>query len=73
MKQSEFLRANELFHGSNIVRKYTFKATHTRDDCALLASANHHLAMVFDVSRGYSALFRNKDCFECLSPHEIAA
>jgi len=46
--------------------KYSFKSINTRDNCALLARANHKLAMNF-------ALFSEKDCFECLSPHNIAA
>ena len=92
MKQSCFTGTKELFPGSDIVRKYTFKTVFSRDNCALLARANHQLsqnfAMVWDKSallatvcpiqiaiaeltRGYSAHFR--DCFECLSPHEIAA
>jgi hypothetical protein len=71
MKQSEFLRTKELFHGSDIVRKYTFKTVNTRDNYALLAKANHHLAMDFAISGEKSAHFQ--DCFECLSPHEIAA
>ena len=92
MEQSRFLRAIEIFPGSDIVRKYSFKTVNTRDNCALLARENRQLAMDFAVSRdesaliavvcpvqaaisgltrGYSAYFQ--DCFECLSPHEIAA
>jgi len=73
MKQSEFLRTKELFPGSNIVRKFTFKTFGTRDSYALLARANHNLAMNFAISGGKSALFQEKDCFECLSPHKTAA
>ncbi len=72
MKQSEILRTNELFHGSDIVRKYTFKTMDTRDSYALLARENHNLAMIFAVWEEKSALFQEKDCFECLSPHKIA-
>ena len=92
MEQSNFLRAIELFPGSDTVRKYSFKMINTRDNCALLSRTNHQLAMDFAISRdesaliavvcpiqaailgltrGYSAHFQ--DCFECLSPHEIAA
>jgi len=92
MEQSQFLRAIELFNGSDIVRKFSFKMISVRGNCALLARANHRLAMDFAVSgdksaliavvspvqaaiseltRGYSAHFQ--DCFECLSPHKIAA
>ena len=73
MKQSNFLRANELFSGSNIVRKLIFKTTEIRDSYAILARANHNLAMNFAPARERSALFQIKDCFECLSPHETAA
>jgi hypothetical protein len=69
MKQSEFLRIKELFHRSDIVRKYSFKTVSTRDSYAILARANHYLAMIFAISRGESALFQKKDCFECLSPY----
>lgn len=34
MNQSLFLCARELFPGSDIVRKYTFKAINTRDKSA---------------------------------------
>ena len=73
MKQSKFLRTSEVFPGSDVVRKYSFKTIGTRDSYALLARANHNLAMDFAISGEQSALFQNKDCFECLSPHEIAA
>ena len=92
MEQSKFLRAMELFPGSDIVRKYSFKTMNARDNCALLAKENRQLAMDFAVSRDESALIavvcpvqaavlgltrgysiHFQDCFECLSPHEIAA
>ena len=73
MKQSYFLRAKEVFLGSDIVRKYTFKAINVRDNYALLAKANHQLAMDFAISRERYAHFQRIDCFECLSPHETAA
>jgi hypothetical protein len=73
MKQSNILRAKELFPGSDIVRKYSFKAIDTRDNYALLAKANRQLSQDFAASREKSIHFQNKDCFECLSLHEIAA
>ena len=73
MKQSKLLCAMEVFHGSDIVRRFTFKAMNTRDNCALLAVQNHQLAMIPVLSRGKSAHFWKNDCFECLSPHVIAA
>ena len=71
MKQSKFLRTSEVFPGSNVVRKDSFKAMGTRDSYALLAKANHICAIDFAVLRERSALFED-DCFECLSPHKIA-
>jgi hypothetical protein len=62
-----------LFPGSDVVRRFTFKMIDTRDSYALLARANHLLAQDFANSRETSALFQKKDCFECLSPHDIAA
>ena len=67
MKQSELLRAKELFPGSEIVRSFSFKAIATRGNCAHLAVLNHQLAMTSVAPRGQSALFWKKDCFECLS------
>ena len=71
MKQSIFLRTKEFFHGNDSVRNFSFKVANTRDSYALLAKANHQLAMSFAISRGKSVHFH--DCFECLSPHEKAA
>jgi hypothetical protein len=69
MKQSY---QKDLFPGSAIVRKYTFKTVlDTRDHSALLARANHQMSQAFAAPRGKSAIL--SDCFECLSPHEIAA
>jgi len=68
MMQSYFLGAKELFPESDAIRKHTFKTVNTRDSYALLARANHQLAYGFAISRGKSALFQKKDCFECLSP-----
>ncbi len=73
MKQSRFLRAKELFPGSDIVRRYSFKTIGRWDHYALLARANHRLAMGFAIRGEKSAFFEGKDCFECLSPHKIAA
>jgi len=87
MKQS----CNELFPGSDIVRKYTFKTVNApRGNFALLARANHQLSQDFADTRDNCALLAppktaifaligdshaifQHDCFECLSPHEIAA
>ncbi len=52
MKQSKFLRTKEIFPGSVIVRKYSFKTMDTRDSYALLARANHNLAMNFAILGG---------------------
>ena len=59
---------NELFPGSDVVRKYSFKAIFLRNSSALMARANNHLAMNFAGTRGQSALFWEKDCFECIPP-----
>ena len=72
MKQSNILRARELFPGSDIVRKYTFKAIQSGDKSALLAKENHILAMELAVLRVESALLQGRDCFECLSPRGMA-
>jgi len=71
MKQSELLRTMKVIPGSDIVRKYSFKTVRNSD--ALLARENHNLAMNIAISREKSVHFQEKDCFECISPHEIAA
>lgn len=71
--QSLFLRTKELFLGSDVVRKYSFKTVNTRDNCALFARANHQLAQNVSDTRDTSAHSHNNDCFECLSPHNISA
>ena len=48
------LLVNELFPGSGIVRRFTFKMIDTRDNYALLAGANRQLAQVFANSREQS-------------------
>ena len=73
MKQSYFTDEKELFPGSYIVRNYSFKAMRLGDSYALLAVILPNLAALLVLLRGKSALFQKKDCFECLSPHEIAA
>jgi hypothetical protein len=64
---------DELFPGSNIVRRFTFKMIDPRDSYALLAKVNNQLTANFANSREQSVLFCIKDRFECLSPHNIAA
>lgn len=74
MKQSCVLQTlgRTLVPGSNILRRDTFKAMDTRGYCALLGRENHLLAFGFSGSRDKSALFREKDCFDCQSPHRAA-
>ena len=56
MKQSLFLHTKEIFPGSDIVRKYTFRTINTRDNCALLARANRQLSQDSAILQGQSAL-----------------
>lgn len=72
MRQSNLLCAMDVFAGSDIVRRFTFKTVGTRDNCALLAVLNHQLAMIPVISREQSAHFLKNDCFECLSPYKSA-
>ena len=73
MKQLELLFSDEVFSGSDIVQRFTFKTMGVWDKSALLAVFNHHLAASFALSWDKSAQMRKQDCFECLSPHNIAA
>ena len=89
MKQSELLRAKEMFPGN---MEYAFKTINARDNSALLARANHQLSQSFAEAGDRSALLavvcpvqtaiagltrgysaHFRDCFECLSPHNTAA
>ena len=71
MKQSMFLRADEVFPGSIIINNRAFKMVDTRDKSALLAVVCPIQAAISALTGEKSAHFQ--DCFECLSPHEIAA
>ena len=76
MKQLTDKRAKELFHGSDIVRKYTFKTVSTGDSYALLGRSYRRMVSTLALFRDNSAHFQQKqqkNCFECHSPHEIAA
>lgn len=81
MTQSFLLCTQALLLGSRNVHHDTGNAMNTRHDSALLARANHQLAQDLGAPRGkstllaisYFACFYPNDCFECLSPHEIAA
>ena len=73
MKQSLYLRAKELFPGSETVRKFSFNIIDPRDNCALLARENEFLAINFAILGVKSARFHINDCFECPSPHITAA
>ena len=72
MKQSYFTDEKELFPGSDIVRRYSFKAMRLGDSYALLAVILPNPAVFFGLLRVKYALFQKKDCFECLSPTENA-
>lgn len=71
MKQFNLNLQKEVFHGSNVVLRFSFKTMRAWDGCALLAVQNHLLAMAHSISRGQSAHFWKKDCFECLSSNKV--
>jgi hypothetical protein len=87
MKQSYITDEKELFPGSDVVRKYTFKTMRLGDSYVNLAVILPILAALVGLLRGKSALFQvrgwsfasqtarpsNPDCFECLSPTLNAA
>ena len=57
--------APDFFPVHDVVRKDSFKAMRLGDSYALLAVILPNLAAFFGLSRGESALFQKKDCFEC--------
>jgi len=79
MKQSRVLLSKEVFPGSDVVHRFSFRAMDLRDNCALLAVQNHHpgcmgeqfakqttsLAMTPAISRGQSAHFWNFSSIDC--------
>ena len=73
MEQSLFYREKWVFPGSEIVNNRSFKAFDTRDKSALLSVICPIKAAIAGLIRGKSVHFWDKDCFECLPPHEIAA
>ena len=73
MKQSNPILTSEVFCGSAIVRRFTFKAINTRGNYAFLANFNRQLASSLVSTRGQSIQNQKYDCFECLSPHKIVA
>jgi len=63
----------DVFLGSDVVRRFTFKTMGAWDSCALLAVSNHQLAMESAYAWEQSAHFERVNCFECLSPHDKVA
>ena len=57
MKQSILLMVKSIFHGSEIVRRFTFKTVPAQDNYALLAVRNHQLADDSSVLRDKCAHF----------------
>ena len=55
------------------IKGYAFKAAPSWEKFALLAKLNHQLSAVFANAGVQSVHFYTQDCFECLSPHMIAA
>lgn len=73
MKQFQLLSEKEVFPTFDMIFKFTFKTTETGDSYALLSVKNRQLSMGFAILREKSAHFYKQDCFECPSPHKLAA
>ncbi|MCL2527669.1 MAG: hypothetical protein FWE42_04540 [Defluviitaleaceae bacterium] len=76
MKQAELKQLGvqyleEVFHGSDVILRFTFKTSKIRGNCAHLAVLFRNLAHGFSFLRDKSAHLWENDCFECLSPHKI--
>lgn len=67
MKYSVDFVSKEVFPGSEIVRKFAFKITNVRDNCALFTIVSPVQTADFALTRGKSAHLQKTDCFECLS------
>jgi len=73
MEQFKLHFLEDAFASDNVLLRFTFKTAKTRGNCAHLTVLNRRLAHGFSILREKSAHFWKNDCFECLSPHEIAA
>ena len=75
MKQSVMFHAKELFPGSDITRKYTFRTESVWDNCVHFAKINHQLTARSEVLQDSYAHLRLliKDCFGCRSPYKVTA
>jgi len=73
LRQFDLRHKLNVFLGSDIVRRFTFKTMGAWDSCALLAVFNHQLAMEAAYAGEQSAHFGKANCFECLSPHDKVA
>jgi len=73
MEQFRLQFLEEALPSDNVLLRFTFKTAKTRGNCAHLAVLNRQLAHGFSFLREESAHFWKSDCFECLSPHNIAA
>ena len=73
MEQFKLQFLEEIFPKVNVLLRFTFKAMKTVGNYAHLAVLNRQLAHGYSFLWGKSVHFWKHDCFECLSPHEIAA
>ena len=58
----------ELFGGSSIIRRFTYKMSVLRDNCVFLAKLCHIIMDDFAMGRGYYAIFSKYTDSFCLSP-----
>ena len=74
MNQFKFTKfANEEFRGIKIARNLTSAAVKAWDNCAHFEAFNPSYIVTL-ISAGDKSIHLHKyDCFECLSPHKIAA
>lgn len=80
MKQSYFPVANIVSSGSNVVRKFIVTGAFIMAFAALKGGEQLSVAIIiylilaafFGLLLNSITLFQKQDCFECMSPHEIA-
>ena len=71
MNQSKFTSTE--FRGIEIARNLTSATMKTWDSCAHFEAFSPSYIVTLLSSGGQSAHLYKYDCFECLSPHKIAA
>ncbi|MCL2426742.1 MAG: hypothetical protein FWD05_10455 [Oscillospiraceae bacterium] len=73
MKQSNIMFTNEELQSRTVARNLIHVSMKTWDSCAHFEAFNPSYIVTLISAGGQSIHLQKYDCFECLSPHKIAA